>query len=92
MILKLQNDSAVRLHFTHFQHENPRRTEVEIFDLGISESYSIGQGVTYCHSTDQFCRAIGRKIALQRAIEHLPREARTQIWKAYFDFVDNAGK
>ena len=41
-------------------------------------------GVAYCHPNDQFSRSKGRKMALSRALDTLPRETRRDIWKAYF--------
>ncbi len=39
---------------------------------------------TSCSVKDNFCKATGRKIALKRAIELLPKKERTLIWNDYF--------
>jgi hypothetical protein len=41
-------------------------------------------GVTVCSPRDNFNRYAGRKIAFARAICHLSRSSREQIWEAYF--------
>jgi len=41
--------------------------------------------MTSCSPKDNFCKETGRKISLTRAIAHLPKEERTQIWKDYFN-------
>lgn len=43
------------------------------------------EGVSKCTSRDQFCKDIGRKYALKRAIQTLDRDERTKIWKAYLN-------
>ncbi len=43
------------------------------------------EGVAKCASNDQFCKDIGRKHALKRAIQTLDRDERTKIWKAYLN-------
>jgi len=43
------------------------------------------EGVSECSSKDQFCKDIGRKYALKRAIRDLDREERVKIWKAYLN-------
>lgn len=40
-------------------------------------------GRAACHDLDMPVKAIGRKIALARAIKDLDRATRTQIWKHY---------
>lgn len=40
-------------------------------------------GYSYCHPKDQFNKITGRKMALTRAIEDLPREERREIWEVY---------
>lgn len=47
----------------------------------------IWTGKATCSPTDRFERAIGRKIALQRAIAELPRETRRSIWIQYHQLV-----
>lgn len=47
-------------------------------------------GIAMCSRGDNFCRAIGRKVALKRAIKNLPRPERTKIWQAYFRQIGGA--
>jgi hypothetical protein len=46
-------------------------------------------GIAYCATHDQFCRAIGRKIAFARVLSHLnfTKEYRRNAWKAYFKAI-----
>ena len=48
---------------------------------GLSHPY---QGAAYCNPCDQFSKKVGRKLALGRALQALPRNLRQQIWEAYF--------
>jgi hypothetical protein len=41
------------------------------------------EGISVCHSDDNFCRATGRKIALEDALFTLCKEFRTAVWKEY---------
>lgn len=41
-------------------------------------------GEAECHPLDNFDRRIGRRLALTRAIEELPRETRKEIWQEYW--------
>lgn len=92
MILKLQDGNSIQLKFKHHQNRGRRSTVVHGSHPLAGYEYATSLGVAVCHPNDPFCRATGRKIALARAIKHLDREIRTQIWKAYFEFVNNAGK
>ena len=49
-----------------------------------SDNQIIAEGRAFCNPSDQFNKAKGRKLALARAIESLPRAERGQIWAAYF--------
>lgn len=51
----------------------------------LNGSTSIGNGESYCHPSDNFCKETGRKIALERAVARLDRETRREIWRLYFD-------
>ena len=42
-----------------------------------------GNGYSYCHPNDNFCRETGRKLALARALRVHIRPFRTAAWKAY---------
>lgn len=37
-----------------------------------------------CHPKDQFCKEIGRKLALTKTIQEFSRDFRTKVWDAYF--------
>ena len=42
-------------------------------------------GTALCHKKDQFCKAVGRKLSLARAlrIAGLSKEQRKQVWEDY---------
>src|SRR6266571_8529536 len=44
-------------------------------------------GTDWCSKSDQFVRRVGHKLALQRAIGHMPVAVRRQIWAAYWSKV-----
>lgn len=45
-----------------------------------------GIGIAFCNLTDNFTKATGRKLALERALRlgGFSKEQRKEIWKAYF--------
>ena len=43
-------------------------------------------GVAICALGDRFCKATGRKLALARALQDMPRTDRTLVWQAYHKF------
>ena len=50
---------------------------------------TFGEGLAYCSINDNFERAIGRKIALTRALKDagFDKDTRTAIWKEYLGLV-----
>jgi hypothetical protein len=42
-----------------------------------------GQGISICHSKDNFNKAMGRKRALSEVLYQLSKKTRTSIWKEY---------
>jgi hypothetical protein len=44
---------------------------------------SVAEGLAHVHPADGYCKATGRRLALRRAIQHLPRATRTAIWAVY---------
>ena len=43
------------------------------------------RGRSECSARDQFCKDVGRKYALSRAVKSMPRNTRKMIWEAYFN-------
>lgn len=91
MILRLENGTDLMLEFDYLRSEMGNGTRV-VLNSPLGSGYSDLRGFAFCHPNDPFVKAIGRKVALARAIKNLPRNIRRQIWKAYFEFVNNAGK
>ena len=52
-----------------------------------NDEETIGVGLSSCSINDQFSYAVGRKLALKRAIQdsNIPKESRNIIWTAYFN-------
>ena len=77
------------ISFEYMRHPDPKGISKKGFPHGVvcavesSDSDDILLGYAYCHPTDQFCRATGKKLALTRAIEELPRETRREVWRDY---------
>lgn len=90
MLVKIL-DETFRVKFTHFtDRENPGTT-CEIFKLGqedldpIMDNPFYMVGDTFLNTKlDHFDKAVGRKLALQRAIENFPRSYRILFWKEYW--------
>lgn len=61
-----------------FEDQNRRLTLCTVEE---GETAFVGQAI--CNPRDQFCKAIGRKVALADAIRYLPKEKRKTIWKEY---------
>lgn len=69
--------------------------------IGASPAHQVYQATTRCSKSDQFCRAIGSKLAFERAVQkliegltgqpagsHSPpgaRDLRTDLWKGYWE-------
>lgn len=46
------------------------------------------RGTAYCHKTDQFCKAIGRKISFTRALQrNFSRRERGELWEQFLQMV-----
>lgn len=64
---------------------HPYQVEVEV---ELSPEFPEGEatllGEAICHPKDNFCKEVGRKLALARAIKGLPRASRMLVWDAYF--------
>lgn len=77
------------VHVRHIRNESTRKTEVSIHPYPcVSQQRPCGTitelvGVSSCHPKDAFDKAKGRKLAIERAIQHLSRDERKSIWTAY---------
>ena len=79
MLLKLESGSEYHVRFQHVRSwKHATIANVSYPDGNLVSS------TAYCNPSDQFNKAKGRKLALARAIESLPRAERKQIWAAYF--------
>lgn len=60
-------------------------TNCIINDLQDDNNSRIGTAI--CSRQDQFNRAVGRKVALTRALKPFDKETRTRFWKRYFEVL-----
>ena len=89
MKLKLENGTEYHVRFSHgteaiVGNNKPIYTrQYTTASVSFPDSNQV-TATAYCNPSDQFNKAKGRKLALARAIESLPRAERGQIWAAYF--------
>ena len=89
MWIELSNGGRVKLQFKHEVGGKFLRgtrivkasTLVEVLD---EHGKEISSAEAFCSLGDNFSKAVGRKIALGRALSGWPRERRTEIWNAYW--------
>lgn len=55
--------------FTHGKLADKRRETVCVIDFGREEKGTFVVGSAVCAATDQFCKELGRKLALTRALK-----------------------
>lgn len=78
MKIKFKHTYIVIPPSIEFENENRRFTICTVED---GKRTLVGQSI--CHPKDQFCKAIGRKVALADAIRGLSKETRKTIWDEY---------
>ena len=78
-------DRTYRVAFEHDRHH--WTTLCVIQEAGGRQLFSTG--LAACSPQDNFNRAVGRKIALSRAVQRaFPREQRRAFWVAYWSALD----
>ena len=81
MKFKLSTGEEVEVEFHHAHDPADKQrlhwTTVAMVRLG---GHLLTAGNTRVHPMDNFSRVAGRKVALRRALENVPREVRKQIW------------
>lgn len=87
-------DKQFTAHFQHFRDSrqhwltrvkiHPGRCEVKGCVGIVTAPDCFYQGIAKCNPCDQFSKKVGRRMALTRALEPLPRSLRAQIWEAYW--------
>ena len=63
-----------------FKYEDKKVTNCKILD---NDDNIVGEGQAVKSESDHFCREIGRRYSLKRAVTTLPKEARIEIWSKY---------
>ena len=84
--LELMMYGIQRVTFCALMFPEADSKEYEDRDL---DEVSFGIGVAYCSEEDNFERAVGRKLALTRALRDsdFTKEERAMIWETYNDMV-----
>jgi hypothetical protein len=44
-------------------------------------------GAAECSASDRYVKAVGRKVALTRALADIPRSIRKGVWEAYHQYI-----
>jgi hypothetical protein len=73
--------------FRHEEFEGSRATICTVV-AGPPDAPDDSFGIAVTHPKDNFCRATGRKIALERAIGHWSKADRRLIWQAYWKSIN----
>lgn len=87
MILKTPGSEYGDYFDASFFHGEDGRTGRRFTDLELipeNSDYCSRFGRADCALGDNFSKAQGRKIALRRAIQFMPRDLRRQIWNEYW--------
>jgi hypothetical protein len=71
---------GIDAHVKFIHDQESRTTYCELHIDG--ETYAAH---AYCHPTDPFNKAVGRKLAFDRVVYQLARDVRTKLWAAYFE-------
>lgn len=77
------DDYKVSFYYT----EDKQKRVVTTCTVNALDGTEYYEGSVTCSKCDHFRKATGRKAALQRAIAHLDRSIRSDIWATYFTKV-----
>jgi len=86
MIVDLPSGMKVKIKWTHYMDDSaPKGTVCILWKVDEDKETTIGTGETNLHEGDQYCRAIGRRLSLERAIKnnvlyHFDKNDRRKIW------------
>ena len=86
--VKFVHEKKLFIHFLKnkkyetFEHYKPYKTICLLIDVKTNELKY--KGVAECSEQDQFCYKIGRKLALDRAINSFDKATKQVIWTTFF--------
>ena len=89
-MLKVQTDNGeIRVDFIHLrfradEDSESNRHHAITYCLVQNGDGSLRNGMALCSVYDKFNRAIGRKLAMTRALKNLDKPTRTAVWDKYF--------
>ncbi len=80
------NDLLYQVHFRYETDKQGRKlTLVRIHSGTCNKPCRFGVlGHALCSEADCFKKAVGRKLAMQRALRAWPKETRRRVWAAYW--------
>ena len=89
----IAGDVVLTAHFAYTHHENGAWVTLCRLHEGRCNSDALGRCTEYCARTgsarcsskDVFTKPLGRRDALARAIQFMPRPTRKLIWASYFN-------
>lgn len=79
MIIKVNN----RRYFVYWQHVEQTKTTCSIYLEEKKKGDLVSEGTARRSGKDNFCRKVGRKISLMRALRVLPKKERTAFWDEF---------
>jgi len=78
--IKLAEQSEAEITFFHIRRDGHQSTTA-IVTLFNGPEFMKLFGTASCHPNDAYCKFIGRRVALTKALSSLPREMRREIWE-----------
>jgi hypothetical protein len=89
MIYAKHNETEYKIKFFYdpFVPNKPRET-LCVVEENETVAY---EAVARCAAEDNFCKSLGRKLALERAIQELDKPVRKTIWAAFHKMTGHEG-
>lgn len=89
-------NNFVVISFRHSRHSNnPKEKRVTICSIfSITEARFLSTEIAYTNPKDNFCRAVGRKVSLEKAlgISKLDKDQRVRVMTEYFKHFKHSEK
>lgn len=93
MIINNVNGKDYRINFSYNSedHDTKGNRKIVVCKVETVESggrfnetgQQISESEAICNPKDKFNKSFGRKLALKRALNFVPKEERTKIWQGY---------
>lgn len=79
-------DDIVGMYFRYTTDEKTGRRQTHCHIVDDTEE-ELSHGVAECSKEDQFDKAVGRRLALARAVEPFTKAERREVWSAYYRYM-----